>query len=61
MKKNKTMCCSDCLGDKIFWRVWVDETNKIIRSCEEKHCYCDHCEKETRPMFKMDHNLKGIK
>ena len=55
------MCCSECIGDNISWRVWADENNKVVGSCEEKHCYCDDCEKETLPILKMDHNLKGIR
>ena len=59
--KDKLMCCSECIGENISWRVWADENNKVVGSCEEKHCYCDDCEKETLPMLKMDHNLKGIR
>ncbi|WP_273071492.1 hypothetical protein [Marinobacter sp.] len=60
MMTTKTMCCSICKQDNITWRVWADENNKVQGSCEELTCYCDDCEKETLPILKMDHNLKGI-
>jgi len=52
MNDKKTMCCSDCKGDNISWRVWADENDNVLASCEDKYCYCDDCEEETRPMLK---------
>ena len=54
MNDKKTMCCSVCKGDNISWRVWADENNNVLNSCEDKHCYCDDCEEETSPMMKND-------
>ena len=48
----KIMCCSVCKRDNITWRVWADEFNNVQNSCDEKYCYCDDCEEETKPMFK---------
>ena len=52
MDKNKTMCCSECKGDNISWRVWADEFNRVIDSYEDKFCYCDDCEDETKAILK---------
>jgi len=41
---NKTMYCDDCGSDDIEWRVWVDEHNKVSRTCEDKFIYCNDCE-----------------
>jgi len=49
---NKTMCCSVCKGDDISWRVWADENDNVLGSCEDRYCYCDDCEEETKPMLK---------
>ena len=54
MNTLKTMCCSECKGDNISWRVWADENNNVLGSCEDKHCYCDDCEEQTLPMMKDD-------
>ena len=51
-KMSKSMCCSVCKQDNISWRVWADENNNVLDSCEEKYCYCDDCEDETLPMLK---------
>ena len=50
---NKTICCSVCKGDNISWRVWADENDNVLDSCEEKYCYCDDCEDETLPICKV--------
>tara|TARA_Y100000114_G_scaffold102372_1_gene95546 strand:+ start:682 stop:849 length:168 start_codon:yes stop_codon:yes gene_type:complete len=49
---SKIMCCSVCKQDNISWRVWADELDNVLDSCEEKYCYCGDCEDETLPMFK---------
>ncbi len=54
MIDKKTMCCPECKGDNISWRVWVDENNNIKGDCADwdGYAYCDDCEDETRPMLK---------
>ena len=48
----KIMCCSVCKQDNISWRVWADENDNVLNCCEDKYCYCDDCEDETKPMLK---------
>ena len=38
---SKTMCCSVCKQDNISWRVWADENDNVLDSCEEKYSYRD--------------------
>ena len=51
----KKLCCNECGGDNIEWKVWADELNTVSNAVDEcNETWCNDCSKHNKSIFKED-------
>ena len=61
MNNKKQLCCDECGGDNIEFKVWADELDVVSGGLEDNETWCNDCQEHTESLFKKDYKQGVIK